>query len=70
MVAIDMLDIINAFLGFASLELHKGNAIGICKSHIGVQMCIRDRDGRTALLPYSRKASIFSYKNAIDYPSL
>ena len=44
MVAIDMLDIINAFLGFASLQLHKVNAIGICKSHIGVHL-VRNKSG-------------------------
>ena len=38
MVAVDVLDIINAFLGFSGFELNKRNAIGFSKPDIRVEL--------------------------------
>lgn len=38
MVAVDVLDIINVFLGFSGFELNKRNAIGLSKPDIRVEL--------------------------------
>ena len=50
MVAIDMLDIINAFLGFSGFELNKRNAIDLSKPDIRVEL-ISHKDALLSIRP-------------------